>query len=98
MTTVDGTVVKRVYTPGDLEELKPDTSLPGEYPFTRHARALNQWIMEDGDWRSIDPQNLAPIFAKQRLKVAKAVIDMPDYLKQRNKGRFGGFEELQMEV
>ncbi len=35
-TTVDGTVVKRVYTPSDLEGFKPDTSLPGEYPFTRH--------------------------------------------------------------
>ncbi len=35
-TTVDGTVVKRVYTPADLEEFEPDTSLPGEYPFTRH--------------------------------------------------------------
>jgi len=35
-TTVDGTVVKRVYTPTDLEELEQDTSLPGEYPFTRH--------------------------------------------------------------
>ena len=36
-TTVNGTVVKRVYTPTDLEEPKPDTSLPGEYPFTRHV-------------------------------------------------------------
>ncbi len=35
-TTVDGTVVKRVYTPTDLEGFKQDTSLPGEYPFTRH--------------------------------------------------------------
>ncbi len=37
-TTVDGTVVKRVYTPVDLEEFEQDTSLPGEYPFTRHIR------------------------------------------------------------
>ena len=36
-TTVDGTVVNRVYTPSDLAEFKPDTSLPGEYPFTRHV-------------------------------------------------------------
>lgn len=36
-TTVDGAVVKRVYTPADLAEFKPDTSLPGEYPFTRHV-------------------------------------------------------------
>jgi len=35
-TTVDGTVVNRVYTPSDLDESKRDTSLPGEYPFTRH--------------------------------------------------------------
>jgi len=35
-TTVDGTVVKRVYTPVDLDESKRDISLPGEYPFTRH--------------------------------------------------------------
>ncbi|MBM2824752.1 MAG: Sbm [Dehalococcoidales bacterium] len=34
-TTVDGLVVNRVYTPADLAEFKPDTSLPGEYPFTR---------------------------------------------------------------
>jgi len=37
-TTVDGAVVKRVYTPNDLEGFKRDTSLPGEYPFTRHVR------------------------------------------------------------
>jgi len=36
-TTVDGTLVKRVYTEADLEEFRPDTSLPGEYPFTRHV-------------------------------------------------------------
>jgi len=35
-TTVDGAVVKRVYTPADLEEFEQDNSLPGEYPFTRH--------------------------------------------------------------
>jgi len=35
-TTVDGTVVNRVYTPSDLAESGQDTSLPGEYPFTRH--------------------------------------------------------------
>ena len=38
-TTVDGAVVKRVYTPNDLEGFKKDNSLPGEYPFTRHVRA-----------------------------------------------------------
>jgi len=36
-TTVDGTPVKRVYVPADLEELKEEgIGLPGEYPFTRH--------------------------------------------------------------
>lgn len=35
-TTVDGTVVNRVYTPSDLREFEQDTNLPGEYPFTRH--------------------------------------------------------------
>jgi methylmalonyl-CoA mutase N-terminal domain/subunit len=35
-TTIDGTVVNRVYTPADLDQTKQDTSLPGEYPFTRH--------------------------------------------------------------
>ena len=36
-TTVDGTVVNRIYTPADLEELRQETiDLPGEYPFTRH--------------------------------------------------------------
>ncbi len=38
-TTVDGTVVKRVYTPADLEGFSQDDSLPGEYPFTRHIRS-----------------------------------------------------------
>ncbi|GAI64701.1 unnamed protein product, partial [marine sediment metagenome] len=37
-TTVDGAVVKRVYTPEDLGKFKKDNSLPGEYPFTRHIR------------------------------------------------------------
>ncbi len=35
-TTVDGLVVKRVYTPADLAEFETDMSLPGEYPFTRN--------------------------------------------------------------
>jgi len=35
-TTVEGSVVKRVYTPADLGESGADTSLPGEYPFARH--------------------------------------------------------------
>ena len=35
-TTVDGTVVKQVYTPGDLAGSELDNSLPGEYPFTRN--------------------------------------------------------------
>ena len=36
-TTVDGTVVNRVYTSADLEEHKQeDVALPGEYPYTRH--------------------------------------------------------------
>ena len=34
-TTVDGTVVKRVYTPDDLAGVEQDNSSPGEYPFTR---------------------------------------------------------------
>ena len=38
-TTVDGNVVKNVYTPADLEGLEPDNSLPGEYPFTRNIRS-----------------------------------------------------------
>lgn len=36
-TTVGGAVVRRVYTPADLAGFKQDTSLPGEYPFTRHV-------------------------------------------------------------
>ena len=36
-TTVDGIIVKRVYTPADVEVCKPeDIALPGEYPYTRH--------------------------------------------------------------
>ena len=35
-TTVGGTVVNRVYTPANLAGFEQDTSLPGEYPFTRH--------------------------------------------------------------
>ena len=38
-TTVDGTVVKNVYMPADSEGFEPDTSLPGEYPFTRNIRS-----------------------------------------------------------
>jgi len=36
-TTVDGTVVDRVYSSADLEGLRQEEiGLPGEYPFTRH--------------------------------------------------------------
>ena len=38
-TTVDGTVVNRIYTPADLEGLEQDSSVPGEYPFTRNVRS-----------------------------------------------------------
>lgn len=37
-TTVDGIVIKGVYTPDDLKGNEQDASLPGEYPFTRHIR------------------------------------------------------------
>jgi len=35
-TAVDGIVVERVYSPGSISEGEIDTSLPGEYPFTRN--------------------------------------------------------------
>ncbi|MFC1913386.1 methylmalonyl-CoA mutase [Chloroflexota bacterium] len=35
-TTVGGTVVKRAHTAADLADTEQDSSLPGEYPFTRH--------------------------------------------------------------
>ncbi len=37
-TTVGGTMIKRVYTPADLEGIKEkeEIGLPGEFPFTRH--------------------------------------------------------------
>ncbi len=36
-TTIGGTVVKRIYTPADIESTeKEDIGLPGEFPFTRH--------------------------------------------------------------
>jgi len=36
-TTVDGTVVNRVYTADDVEkDRQADAALPGEYPYTRH--------------------------------------------------------------
>jgi methylmalonyl-CoA mutase N-terminal domain/subunit len=36
-TTVDGTVVNRVYTADDVEKgRQADAALPGEYPYTRH--------------------------------------------------------------
>ena len=36
-TSVDGTVVKRIYTPADLKGPKEeDIGVPGKYPFTRH--------------------------------------------------------------
>ena len=35
-TGVDGIVVNRVYTSADLEGIREDVGLPGEYPFTRH--------------------------------------------------------------
>ena len=37
-TTVDGLLVKPVYTPDDLAGFETDTSLPGQYPYTRHIR------------------------------------------------------------
>ncbi len=37
-TTVDGTVVRPIYTAGDQQGLPADNSLPGEYPYTRHIR------------------------------------------------------------
>ena len=52
-----------------------------KYPFTRHATAFNQFVMEDGEWRSIDPKNLTPVFAAQRKKIASVKIDIPKYLK-----------------
>jgi methylmalonyl-CoA mutase N-terminal domain/subunit len=37
-TTVDGALVKRVYTETEGNSFPSDGSLPGEYPFTRHIQ------------------------------------------------------------
>ena len=42
-TTVDGTVIKRVYSPAELAKFKQDNGLPGEYPFTRYNVG---WLQE----------------------------------------------------
>jgi superfamily II DNA or RNA helicase len=57
------------------------------FPFTRHARAYNQMIRTADGWTSIDPKNLAPIFRKQRIKVASANYEMPQYIKKKMKKR-----------
>lgn len=58
------------------------------YPFTRHARAFGQYVMEEDAWRSIDSKNLEPVFTQQRRKVAQAQVELPDFLKRHNKERF----------
>ena len=61
-----------------------------KYPFTRHANAYNQFVMDRKKWQSIDPKNLEPIFIAQRKKVTQAKIEIPEFLKVKHKERFTG--------
>lgn len=55
-----------------------------KYPFTKHATAYGQYIMDGEDWRSIDPKNLAPVFSSQLRKLSTVEsIEFPAFLKKK---------------
>ena len=52
------------------------------FPFNRHARPIEQWVLKDGSWRRIDAKNLHDMIAQQRKKMAKADFSVPSFLKK----------------
>lgn len=55
-----------------------------KYPFTKHARAANQYLQQDNNWVSIDARNLKNVFRNQLSRIAKAKVTMPTYLQKKN--------------
>lgn len=53
-----------------------------KYPFARHARPENQHIWRDGQWMSLGSKNLAPIINRQREKILKAKVELPEFLEK----------------
>lgn len=52
------------------------------FPFSRHARPQEQWLLQDEKWRRIDAKNLHGIIAAQRQKLAKAEFSVPSFLQR----------------
>ncbi len=52
------------------------------FPFSRHARPQEQWVLQEGKWRRVDIKNLHSIIATQRQKIAKAEFSVPSFLKK----------------
>ena len=70
-TTVDGTIVKRVYTASDLEEFPQDNSLPGEYPFGNPA--LEHILPEETALRSVAEAGLH-LFPELRRELSESAV------------------------
>tara|TARA_R100001244_G_scaffold25113_4_gene25635 strand:- start:88966 stop:89970 length:1005 start_codon:yes stop_codon:yes gene_type:complete len=51
-----------------------------KYPFTRHARPLEQWQRLHGKWRNVSPKDLAPLFKSQIARVSDAQVALPTFL------------------
>lgn len=57
-----------------------------KYPFTKHARAMDQFIQDHGKWRSIMAKNLNNVLKEQIHKVVTAKVEIPEFvLKARGK-------------
>lgn len=59
------------------------------YPFTKHARAHLQYMIEMDQWLSVDSRNLDEIFKNQIEKITNIKIVMPEFLKKQQSKRSG---------
>jgi hypothetical protein len=57
------------------------------FPFTRHARPMDQFVKTNGKWRSISLKNLSNIFIEQTKKIANAEVDIPKFILDQSKNR-----------
>lgn len=51
-----------------------------KYPFTRHARPLEQWQRVQGKWRNVNPRDLTTLFKSQVEKISEAQVELPSFL------------------
>jgi superfamily II DNA or RNA helicase len=73
---------------GDLPVKQVVQSKNTSYPFTKTATPENNWVLQDGVWKSLKKNEKVKVIQRNSFLAASArLVSMPGYILQRNKKR-----------